>query len=601
MSHKGIEKTHIERRVYSGAEVRRGYKVSGIELVQCNKNSKPSELVKVRDQAEYSSGCTLHRGGCFGHMCVTPAGNILPPHSLSFRSGDIRTQYYIAAAKAFDGKSDQYIEEMKKTNYGKHGHLRSIMSTPVSGSARLVCVPHVYHDPRILFMSSNLASKILFCLPMQYEDGTEGPTYIERELQEGDYVMFERPPSLSKYNNQPFKVMFWDKECIGIHPKVFSYFHGDYDGDEGHVYVLGSKPSISEAMLWVHPLDRDLELALEYVRDDNGTGYIWDGTEGDMRFIESTTLSFDEIQEGKKKLAIGDYTRNGSSYLKMFKERLDEKPGTSTFLEDSIKGVKDIMRQQLSQGKVGDMSRVARISAMCFTRGKDGGTYVVSRKSRVLLNNSTTASTGCPAVRCVMSLCQASQQAALDAHRVGSKETVGLDMISDLLRGRQEGGSKNQCQTLYVFDGATEETVRVQTKPVWSCSVGTSVVCVACDNVELGDLLSALCGAYSPVVLAKVSKSSAKEICRRALYVVYNYYNIELEGDDIDDLVEAMCYRASASVLPITTRDGMLARGLGWMETVMACDYTKTPGVAGSFSRPHSATSATMCANFSEL
>ncbi|KAG9242105.1 hypothetical protein BJ878DRAFT_389102, partial [Calycina marina] len=78
---------------------------------------------------------------CFGHMCVTPTGSVLPPHSLSFRSGDIRTKYYIATAKAFEGKQHEYVEELKRTNYRKWGRLRSIMSTPVSGSARLVAIP----------------------------------------------------------------------------------------------------------------------------------------------------------------------------------------------------------------------------------------------------------------------------------------------------------------------------------------------------------------------------------------------------------------------------------------------------------------------------
>ena len=587
--------------MYNGAQVKRGYKVSAMELVQCKKNEDPTELVKVGSQDEYSAGCPLHRGVCFGHMCITPTASILPPHSLSFRSGDIRTQYYIAASRAFDNKPEQYIEELKKTNYGKHGHLRSIMSTPVSGSARLVCVPHTYSDPRVLFISPNLASKILFCLPMQYENGMQGSTYMERELREKDYVILERPPSLSKYNNQPFKVEFWDKECVGVHPKVFSYFHGDYDGDEVHLYALGSHESVAEAALWVHPLDKDLESALQYVKNDSRTGYVWDGTEGDMKFVEHTTLSFDEVQEGGKNLAIGNETRNGSSYLKMFKDRLDGRPGTSTFLSDSIKGVKDIMRQQVSQGKIGDMSRVARISAMCFVRGKEGGTYVICRRSKVLLNKDTSSSTGSPAVRCVMSLCQASQQAALDAHRVGSKETVGLDMISDLLRGRQEGGARNQCRTLYIFEKVDESVVREQMKPTWCCTIDSLVVCVAYDAAEMENLLDNLCGAYSPVVLAKVNRQQVKRVCKKALCVVYNYYNIELEGDDMEDLAEAMCLKVSASMLPITTRDGMLSRGLGWMETIMACDYTKVPAVAGSVSRPHSATSAAMCANFSEL
>lgn len=601
MDHKKISKTYVERRVYNGAQVKRGYKVAAIELVQCDKKDMPVELVKVGSQAEYSSGCSLHRGACFGHMCITPTMNVLPPHSLSFRSGDIRTQYYIATAKAFDNDSSQYIKELKETNYGKNGHLRSIMSTPVSGSARLVCVPHVFSDPRVVFVSANLASKILFCLSAKYDNGVQGTTYVERELREDDYVMLERAPSLSKYNNQPFKVKFWDKECLGIHPKVFSYFHGDYDGDEAHIYALGSPASVEEARTWVHPLDGDLESAASYLRENDEAQYEWDGTEGDMEFVENTTLSFDEIQSGKKKLAIGDYTRNGSNYLEMFKQRLDERPGTSIFLNDAIKGVKDIMRQQVSQGKIGDMSRVARISAMCFTRGKEGGTYVICRKSRVLLNRNTTGSTGCPAVRCIMSLCQASQQAALDAHRVGSKEAVGLDMISDLLKGRLDGGTGVQCRTLYAFKGIDEEKVRKEVNATWYCTTDSIVMCVAHDDICMDKVLDNLYAAYSPVVLAKIPVARSKEVCRKGICAVYNYYNIGSESDDIEDLVEAMCFKVSASTLPITTRDGMLSRGLGWMETIMACDYTKIPAVTRSISRPYSATSATMCANFSEL
>ena len=596
-----IDRTRIERRVYNGAQIKRGYRVSGIELAQCDGRDKPVELVKVGSQAEYSSGCPLHRDACFGHMCVTPTMNILPPHSLSFRSGDIRTQYYIATTKAFDSDSGQYIKELKETNYGKDGHLRSIMSTPVSGSARLVCVPHTFSDPRVVFISANLASKIVFCLPMVYEDGLRGPTYTERELREDDYVMVERAPSLSKYNNQPFKVAFWDKECLGVHPKVFSHFHGDYDGDEAHLYVLGDPKSIEEAKTWVHPLDGDLESALQYVKESAQADYEWDGTEGDMDFVAYTTLSFREIQLGQKRLAIGDYTRNGSSYLRMFKDRLDNKPGTSTFLGDAIKGVEDIMRQQVSQGKIGDMSRVARISAMCFTRGRDGGTYAVCRRSRVLLNKETTGSTGCPAVRCIMSLCQASQQAALDAHRVGSKKAVGLDMVSSLLRGRLDSAGCGRCDTLYAFDDVDEDSVRVQMRATWCCTTDSAVACVAKDDACTDDLLAKLYAAYSPVVLARLPAGRAKEVCKRGLHAVYNYYGIALEGDDIDDLVEAMCFRASASALPVTTRDGMLSRGLGWMETVMACDYTKLPRLTGCYSGTYSATSATMCSNFSLL
>jgi hypothetical protein len=50
----------------------------------------------------------------------------------------------------------------------------------------------------------------------------------------------------------------------------------------------------------------------------------------------------------------------------------------------------------------------------------------VTRAPKVLLNEETLPSTGSPAVRCVMLLCQVAQQAALDAHRVGSSAVIGM-------------------------------------------------------------------------------------------------------------------------------------------------------------------------------
>jgi RNA polymerase Rpb1, domain 2 len=534
-------------------------------------------------------------------MCRTPTGNILPPHSLSFRSGDIRTQYYIASSKAFENDSTEYINALKRTNYGKEGHLRSVMSTPVSGSARLVCVPHDHSDPWTVFLSPNLASKVVFCLPETLEDGTLGARYVERSLQEGDFVMVERAPSLSKFNNQPLRLSLWDIECMGVHPKVFSYFHGDYDGDECHMYALGHPSSLAEALQWRPPLDRNLCGAEAYMAEHfPGVCEEVDG-EGGLEFLEYTTLSFDEIKNGDYELPMGDLVRNKKAHLDMFKEKMGKRKGTEGFLQDAVKGVKDIMRQQISQGRIGDMSRVARISAMCFTRGKEGGTFVVTRRSRVLLNRSTEGSTGCPAVRCVMVLCQASQEAALHAHRVGSTESAGVDLVSCLLRGRAEGNESAPQDTLVIMEGVEVEDAKRDLGASWGYAAEGVVALVVKDDKYSARGLGKLVGAFSPIVLSKVPEHRRRSVCKAAVCAVYNYYKLELEGDDVEDMVEMMCYRVELSSLPITTREGMLSRGLGWMETLMACDYTKLPQLAGSTSRANTATSATMCSNFSLL
>lgn len=597
----GLEKTVISRRTYKGGEVHRGYKVTGISCVPCAPGSKPVETVRVQNMEEYSSGCAVHREGCFGHMCVTPTGSILPPHSLAFRSGDIRTQYYIACGWAFNRDDDRYIAELKKTNYKKEGHLRSIMATPVSGSARLVAVPHDSEDYTIVYISRNLAEKVVFCLPERDESGAEGSRYIERHLVEGDYVMLERPPSLTKFNNQPFKLAYWDQECVGVHPAVFSFFHGDYDGDEVQLYALGTQAAIDEADAWVHPTNGGFAKARIIMQKEFPQVYPGTGTAGDLEFIKYTTVSFRQIQDGITNTPLGNHTRNKDEHLEMFQERLAESPGTSTFLRDAREGVESIMRQQLSQGVIGDMSRVSRISLMCFVRGESGGTFVVGRKSRIMLDRHTSPSSGSPAVRCSMLLCQKAQQAALDAHRVGSKVMTTIDLVANLLKGRLTTGNGSPCSTLYIMKGLDVDDVRSTLAASWAYETEGRVIAIAQDNAAGDDVMKHLVGSYSPVILSRCDERDRRRVCRAAVNVVFSYYDLSPEEDDLTDLVIALTYRVGASTLPITTRDGMLARGLGWMETLMACDYTKLPKLTNSVSKAWSATSATMCANFDML
>ena len=56
-------------------------------------------------------------------------------------------------------------------------------------------------------------------------------------------------------------------------------------------------------------------------------------------------------------------------------------------------------------------------------------------------------------------------------------------------------------------------------------------------------------------------KSDRKQVCRSAVYAVYDHYNLRLEDNNVEDMVEAMCYRVEYSTLPLTTREGILRRG----------------------------------------
>ena len=64
--------------------------------------------------------------------------------------------------------------------------------------------------------------------------------------------------------------------------------------------------------------------------------------------MEYNTLSFREIFEGRFELPMGNWVRNKKDHLRIFRERMGDKNGTKGFLQDAIKGVKDIVRQQVS-------------------------------------------------------------------------------------------------------------------------------------------------------------------------------------------------------------------------------------------------------------
>lgn len=155
--------------------------------------------------------------------------------------------------------------------------------------------------------------------------------------------------------------------------------------------------------------------------------------------------------------------------------------------------------------------------------------------------------------------------------------------------------------TLLVFSRVGAETIRRELDATWCYKAGEMIVVVAKDDAFSGETPGSLEGAYSPVVLSRVRKGDRRRVCRTAVHAVYIYYGLELEGDDVEEMVEIICYRVKHCTLPLTTQKGILRRGLGWMETLVACDYTKLPQLAGSISGAHCATSVTLCANFSAL
>lgn len=70
---------------------------------------------------------------------------------------------------------------------------------------------------------------------------------IERFLQDGDYILFNRQPSLHKYSIQGYQVILGKDDTFGMHLSSTTPHNADFDGDEGSIHVLQDIGAITEA------------------------------------------------------------------------------------------------------------------------------------------------------------------------------------------------------------------------------------------------------------------------------------------------------------------------------------------------------------------
>lgn len=618
-----MEAQTFTRRVYAGAPINGFYTISAIRFKQFGKNERFRTL-RVENISEYESGCSIHRQ-CFGHMCETPNGTILPPQSMSMKTMEITSEYHAASRLAFAGDTHGYIERLKKTNYTKKGTMRGIMSTPIAGSCRLVVTPLWGCRLNDIGISKNLASRLKVCRRKYTDDSLVHGVYVETELSDGDNVIAVRPPSLNIWNTQPMKVKLWNIDCMGIHPATFSAFHGDFDGDEGHMYPVYDTDSIAECEAWrVKPLDifdegRDKfdNLSIELRYDDipqssnpevdaaRRRALASERSDPEMaKFIETTTLSAAQLKRESYKLVLGNYCRNKDVHITGIGNRFNDTNTEDSFVIESIRGTGDICRQQLSQGALGYMTRTAKVIASCFYRPVDGGLYVVSRQGNKRLVNDNIQDSGTPSVRAIANLCSVSQQAALDSHRAETHDTISHDLISDLILGcnRKTNISPTSHLTVVQFSSTVGDAIINSCEPVWRYTgYNTTILCEPSNVSRIAaDYISA---AYNPVVLSKIAKrrNDATEVCRTGIRLICNYYKIAMSQIELHDISVVFSYDPSASESPITTAEGVLSRSLGWIETLLATDYTTLPDLECDFETPNTSTAAMFTGNFNNM
>ena len=605
----------FHRRIYNGADIGGVYKIAGIKFTKFKPEEK-FRTYKVNTISDYESGCHEH-AQCFGHMCETADRIVLPPQSMSMRTMEIATEYHAASRFAFTGNKADYINKLKETNYTKHGTYRVIMSTPVAGSGRLIATPQWEFGRSFIAISQNLASRMRVCRKVYDENGNVGGKYVETDLKEGDWVIVVRPPSLHFGNTQPMRIKFWNKDCIGIHPETFSMFHGDFDGDEAHIYPVFDVDSIAECESWdILPLavfQTGRQMFKDICADcrfDNGI--LDESDDNNARFLEYTTLSAKQIRDYQCRLVLGEQSRNKHKHISSMSQRFVSESTGDSFVLESIRGMEDVKRQQLSQGNLGDMTRISKIVASCFYRPESGSLYVKTRTGNKLVVDDNIKDVGTPSVRGMSSVCAVAQQAALDSHRAEARDPVSHDFISDLVLGCYRKIHMSPTYEYTFIEFSTENIDKYEL--VSSISL--------CDpkwiNDQCSDVVHALCkpknvkskvcryvkSAYNPEILSAINKQrlDIRGVCRNGITMICNYYGIRISELEIHDLSVLFSYMPDASRDPITTRSGMISRQLGWIETFEATDYTKLPSLEETeFETADTSTAAMFMSNFSNL
>lgn len=557
---------------------------------------------------DYMAGCTQHEG-CLGHWCVTGMGTILPPQSLASSMGIMTNQFARLVEKVYsrDTKMQEldYRSGLRSMMLGKRGKMRGdMMSGHVDGASRMP----IQQEWRISSLEFALPRRMaenmrVLRVPYNEETGLHSKYYREDHIREGDYLIIERPPTLGPGNIQPMKVVFWEHECMGINPGRAKDFHADFDGDEMHSYFVTRPEAIEECKQWKPLSEDDFDRVLREERFPEDL----QGGEEDKRatFMIHTTLSVREVMEGVKLPPGSRSAKMKEDMATMFVERSRDQGATyRSFYNKSLGGIVDIMRQRLSQGSLGDMSRQARMAASCVSYAGNGTFHIrISDQSIRVVNmalskvpkNIDLPLGGNPCIRAASLVCSVAQQAALDSHRVSTESKSNMDLIANMV----QGGTKS----LVVFRGTASQSaewslVRAEKNMTFSIVENDKV------RVRGADVIA----SYNPVVLKYVSLlgGNVKEVCRNGIMVVCHYYRLKPSRLELDSLTELMSYKPEASSLPITTRGGMSGRNMRWMSSLFANHY----GLLNDMQRrrltarqvpPETITEAAAFCNFSNL
>lgn len=565
----------------------------------------PIPVQKCESYMDYMAGCKAHGSNCLGNYAVTPRGTVLMPSTLAKSLGVMVNDYARGAEGVFaregavsnnrsSNQERQYREKITSLMLTKTGKMRGDMaSSIVDGSAREVITQFWnkmtvenlnIEQSGIDMLKERKVDASFFCIPDMVAanmrvlrvkkdkdlDMMMG-YYEEDEVREGDWAIVVRAPSLGPRSVQPMMIVLWQHECFGLDPSFCDQYHADFDGDEMHIYILGRSESIEECMQWVRQ-ERDI---YEKVVEEKFIPKSWreNGTE-DVRskFMVGSTLSIRELMDGIEMPDISPESRMKEAMTNMSVDRLKNPMRVmSEFISESLRGIEDVKRQQLSQGFIGRITREAKVSAACLVYRGNGVFYMMRDKECIKIVDTAISDIsfdriyplgGNPAIRGISKLCGKFQQAMLDAHRVSTQIVTQMNLIENFLNGGTDS------ITLVAMRGTRLP------KNSWNCFKDGITFCII-HPTAVKSLATNVVAAYHPSVLADVQKMNGdtRLVALGGVQMICNAYGVRLTKLELHSVAELTRYKCETASEPITTKKGIHQRRLRWFQVLFANHY----------------------------
>lgn len=592
-----LEPTYYKRTVSAGNPVSGSLRIS--EFMTTQADGYTLRVLPVSSYQEYISGCRLHGSECYGHYCITPGGHILLPQRLATTLGVMSNDYARMAENLFerDTKAQEvvYRERLRSLMLGKEGGMRGGLSGgTVDCSAREV-ISICWHLEAMSMEQGG--GKHFFAIPSPVarnirvlKVGTDEETglpigvYVEDCAHEGDHVLVHRPPTLWAGNVQPATLVTWDHACFGLQPSVAADFHADHDGDEMHLHFLSNEESKAECRVWKRLSGSPFIDAVDNLPHPSTAAVGRHGLL--MSFMQHSTVSMRELMEGVKLPPIAGVSRMKDMMTNMMAENMRNPLAVATaFPDECTRGVCDVMKQQISQGALGYMSRQGKLPATCAKYEGHGvfriftstaSVTVVDPSVRDITGDHLYPLGGNACMRAMCAICSKSQQSALDSHRVrrslpndeamrkkpGTAESLmGFDLIESFMSGSDP--------SLMVVSGEDVPDA------LWKYTPPGNITYCFVRNAHVGRYARRIVATYSPVGIkaARFAGSDVLAICKRGILVVCKVHGVSLTELELSALAVLMCHEASSSHLPVTVRDGMPPRHLRWLPTLFNSHY----------------------------